>query len=162
MSIVSILFRWAHVFAACLAIGGAFFIRLVLPPAIGPLDEPNRHGVFLRARRGFKMIVHPVVLVLLLSGVYNARGNWRWYTQNPPLLHGLFGMHLLLGLIVITISLMVLAGREPIRSHRTLMKVNLLLMALTVLAAGALKWGRESTPPPPGQYKLPVMHVAEK
>jgi uncharacterized membrane protein len=162
MSIVNILFRWAHVFAACLAIGGAFFIRLVLPAAICPLDPENRHGVFLRARRGFKMIVHPVVLVLLLSGGYNAWRNWPWYTQDPPLLHGLFGTHLLLGLVVITISLVLLAGREPIRSHRTLMKVNLLLMALTILAASVLKWGRDSTPPPPGQYKLPVKHVAEK
>src|ERR1700722_9488531 len=111
MSIVNILFRWVHVFAACLAIGGAFFIRLVLPAAIRPLDAENAHGVFLRARRGFKMIVHPVVLVLLVSGAYNAWRNWSWYTQNPPLLHGLFGSHMLLGLIVIAISLILLAGR---------------------------------------------------
>jgi len=161
-TIVNILFRWAHVFAACLAIGGAFFIRLVLPAAICPLEAEARHGVFLRARRGFKMIVHPVVLVLLLSGAYNAWRNWRWYTQDPPLLHGLFGTHMLLGLIVITISLVLLAGREPIRSHRTLMKVNLVLMVLTVLSAAVLKWGRDNTPPPAGTYTLPVKQVAEK
>lgn len=162
MSIVNILFRWLHVFAACLAVGGAFFLRGVLPVAIRPLDAENAQGVFLRARRGFKMIVHPVVLALLLSGGYNAWRNWRWYSQNPPLLHGLFGMHLLLGLIVITILLMVLAGREPMRSHRSLLKINLFLMALTVLAASVLKWGRDNTEPPPGTYKLPVMHVAER
>lgn len=162
MTIVNVLFRWAHVFAACLVIGGAFFVRLVLPTAICPLEAEARHGVLLRARRAFKMIVHPVVFVLLVSGGYNAWRNWRWYTQDPPLLHGLFGTHMLLGLIVITLSLMLLVGREPMRTHRTLMKVNLFLMALTILAAAVLKWGRDSTPPPTSQYTLPVKHVAEK
>ena len=30
------------------------------------------------------MTVHPVILALLVSGAYNAVGNWGWYTQNPP------------------------------------------------------------------------------
>jgi len=162
MTILNILFRWTHVFAACLAVGGAFFLRVVLPVATRPLDAEHAQGVFLRARRGFKMIVHPVVLSLLVSGGYNAWRNMRWYSQNPPLLHSLFGMHLLLGLIVITISLMLLAGREPMRSHRTLMKANLFLMALTILAASVLKWGRDNTEPPPGTYSLPVKLIAGK
>jgi len=161
MTIVNILFRWTHVFAACLAVGGVVFLRMVLPAATRSLDAEQSKAVFLRARRGFKMIVHPVVLALLVSGGYNAWRNMRWYSQNPPLLHSLFGMHLLLGLMVITISLVVLAGREPKRSYRTAMMVNIVLMALTILAASVLKWGRDNTQPPTGTYTLPV-HVAEK
>jgi uncharacterized membrane protein len=162
MTIVNILFRWTHVFAACLVVGGAFLLRVVLPAAVSPLEAEQAKGVFLRARRGFKMIVHPAVLALLLSGGYNAWRNWRWYTQNPPLLHGFFGTHLLLGLMAITISVVVLAGREPIRSHQSLMKANLFLMALTILAASVLKWGRDNTPPPPGTYMLPMKHIDGK
>jgi uncharacterized membrane protein len=156
MTIVNVLFRWTHVFAACLVVGGAFFLRLVLPAAVRPLDADHSLGVFLRARRGFKMIVHPAVLALLVSGGYNAWRNLRWYSQDPPLLHSLLGVHLLLGLIVITLSLVLLAGRDPIRSHRTVMKVNLFLMALTILGASVLKWGRDNTPPPAGTYSLPA------
>ena len=153
---VDILFRWLHVAAACLAIGGAFFIRVLLPIATRLLDPEHKQGVFLRARRAFKFVVHPAILVLLVSGVYNTMGNWPWYTRNPPLLHGLFGTHLLLALAVITISLVLLAGREPIRTHRGWIKVNLVLMALTIAAASSLKWAREHTPPPEGTRMLPV------
>jgi uncharacterized membrane protein len=153
---VDILFRWLHVAAACLAIGGAFFLRVLLPTATRLLDAEHKEGVFLRARRAFKFVVHPAILVLLVSGAYNAWGNWAWYTRNPGLLHGMFGAHLLLALAVITISLVLLAGREPIRSHRGWMKVNLVLMALTIAAASSLKWARDHTPPPEGVQTMPV------
>lgn len=145
MVIVDVLFRWLHVIAACLVIGGAFFIRVILPIGLGPLEPEQREGVFLRCRRAFKMVVHPCILALLVSGAYNAWKNWPKYKLNPPVMHGLFGVHLLLGLAVIGISLWLLAGREPVRTHRGWMRINLLLMFLTVATASSLKWVRDYT-----------------
>jgi hypothetical protein len=145
MVIVDVLFRWLHVIAACLAIGGAFFLRVVLPIGLRPLDVEEREGVFLRCRRAYKLVVHPCILVLLVSGAYNAWGNWPKYKLNPPVMHGLFGTHLLLGLAVIGVSLWLLAGREPVRTHRGWMRINLLLMFLAVAAASSLKWVRDYT-----------------
>lgn len=143
MDFIAILSRWLHVTSAIVAIGGAFFLRVVLPMGTRPLDPEQQEGVLLRCRRGFKMVTHTAILLLLLTGAYNAYGNWGWYKANPPLMHGLFGVHVLLALAVIGVSLWLLAGREPPRSHRGWMKVNLVLMLLTVAAASTLKWARD-------------------
>src|SRR4051812_23172322 len=142
-SILVISFRWLHVIAACLAIGGAFFLRVILPIGTSALDAEQRQAVLLRCRRAFKMVVHPAILVFLVTGTYNAWRNWPVYTRNPGLMHGMFGMHLLAALAVIGISLWLLAGRELRRSHAGWMKINIALMLLAVLAASSLKWARD-------------------
>src|SRR4051794_33490979 len=119
-SILVITFRWLHIIAACFAIGGAFFLRVILPIGTSTLDAEQRQAVLLRCRRAFKMVVHPAILVFLVTGTYNAWRNWGVYSGYPQyrgLMHGTFGMHLLLGLTVIGISLWLLAGRELRRSH---------------------------------------------
>ena len=135
--------RWIHLTAACLLFGGAFFFYLIVPIATRLLDEQGRQAVFLKSRRGFKLIVHPMILLLLLSGTYNAIHNWSGYKTNMPTTHMLFGSHLLLGLIIFTILLVILAKREPIRSHRAWLRVTVVLLFLTVAAASGLKQARE-------------------
>jgi uncharacterized membrane protein len=143
MAILDVLMRYLHVVAACLAVGGAFFIRVILPIGMRDLDPENRDRVFLRSRRGFKMLFHPAMLAFIVSGVYNAWKNWPQYKVNHALLHGLFGTHLLLALAIFTISIVLLKGVEPPRKHRGWMKVNVALMLLTILVASTLKWARE-------------------
>ena len=145
MAIVDILFRWIHVVSAVLAVGGAFFVWAVLPRGIDPLDPEQREAVFLRCRRGFKLVVHPAILGLLVSGVYNTIRNWPWYIVNPKLMHAFFGVHLLLAIVVISVTLWLLAGREAKRGHRTWLKANVFLMLLTIAAASCLKWARDKT-----------------
>src|SRR3954470_17345574 len=101
IDVVNILARWLHVIAAILAVGGAFFLRVILPIGTVPLDPEQREAVLLRCRRGLKMIVHPAVLLLIVTGAYNWYRNRPWYNVDPAPMHGLFGTHLLLGLIVI-------------------------------------------------------------
>jgi uncharacterized membrane protein len=145
VAVLDILFRWLHVIAACLTIGGAFFIYVILPQGTQSLDAEQREGVFLRCRRGYKFVVHPSILIFLVTGVYNTMRNWSKYKLNPGAMHGLWGTHLLLALAVMAIALMLLAGREPTRSHRNLMRINLVLMFLTVAASSSLKWVRDYT-----------------
>jgi len=141
--IVAILLRWVHVVAACLALGGVFFMRIVLPAALSGLDEGPRRQTLLRARRVFKRVVHTCILLLLLSGAYNAVANWPRYKLNPPLMHALFGVHVLLALSVFTLAIIVTKGAEPPASHRQMMLTNLVLLLLTVAAASSLKWARD-------------------
>jgi uncharacterized membrane protein len=143
MPVLDILMRYLHVVAACLAVGGAFFIRFVLPQGTRDLDAEKKHYVLLRSRRAFKMVVHSAILALLVSGAYNAVRLWLQYKVNHALLHPLFGAHLLLALTVFTISIVLLKGVEPPRKHRGWMKVNVVLMLLAILAASTLKWARE-------------------
>jgi len=70
MFISVILSRWLHVISACLAIGGVFFIRFIVPRGLMLLDETPRRQVFLVMRRNFKIVIHTVILLLLITGIY--------------------------------------------------------------------------------------------
>jgi uncharacterized membrane protein len=143
MFIFTILSRWLHVVSACLAIGGVFFIRFIVPRGLILLDEPSRRQILLALRRNFKRVVHAVILLLLITGIYNTCLAWDKYQLDKAVLHALWGTHILLAGLAITISLYVLAGQEPPRSHRKLMALNFAILLLTVAAASSLKWARE-------------------
>ena len=143
MAVLDILMRYLHVVAACLAVGGAFFLRFLLPVGTRDLDAEKKDFVFLRSRRAFKMVVHSSILAFLVSGIYNSIKLFPQYKANPPVLHGLWGTHILLGLVIFVISIVLLKGVEPPRNHRTWMKVNVGLMLLTILVASSVKWARE-------------------
>jgi uncharacterized membrane protein len=143
MFISVILSRWLHVISACLAIGGVFFIRFIVPRGLMLLDETPRLQVLLAMRRNFKMVVHAVILILLLTGIYNTWLAWDKYQLDKAVLHALWGTHILLATLAFTISLYVLAGPQPPRSHRKLMAINFAILLLAVAAASSLKWARE-------------------
>ena len=115
-AIVSILFRYIHVITACTAIGAAVFMRFILPPAIASLDESARLEILRRCRKGLKIIVHSAIMLLIISGSFNAWRNWPMYHDGVPLTHALFGMHVLLGLTVFALQLVILAG-DPKPGH---------------------------------------------
>lgn len=141
---ISVIFsRWLHVVSACLAIGGVFFIRFIVPRTLMVLDETARRQILLAVRRYFKMVVHTVILLLIVTGIYNTWLAWDKYQLDKAVLHALWGTHILLAGFAFTISLYVLAGPEPPRSHRKLMAVNFAILLLAVAAASSLKWARE-------------------
>lgn len=157
MALFDILFRYVHVVAACLAVGGAFFMRFLLPLATRDLDPQGKEFVFLRGRRAFKVVVHGAIAAFLISGTYNAIRLWPQYRVNHWLLHPLWGAHLFLALAVFTISIVLLRGVEPPRRHRGWMKANVVLMLLAILAAGVLKWARERENRSPGGVTIPAI-----
>ena len=119
-------------------------MRLLLPYGLRSIEsEELRQEVFLRCRRIFKMTIHTMILLLLVSGVYNTVQNWAIYSRNPPEMHSLWGNHLLLALIALAMALYVTAGRIPPKRHRALAAANLVILLLAVAAASTLKWARE-------------------
>ncbi|HZL35992.1 MAG TPA: hypothetical protein VFC78_11820 [Tepidisphaeraceae bacterium] len=142
-NIVAIFSRWLHVITACVAIGSVFFLYVLLPIGLRGLDPVARDGAYLRCRRGLKMVFHSAVLLFLATGTYNAINAWKYYTRYPAVLHGLFGVHLLLALTAIALLLAAFAGREPRRSNASLLRWSLVAMFLAVAAASTLKAGRE-------------------
>jgi uncharacterized membrane protein len=142
--ILNIFFRWLHVVCAAAFIGGLFFFRLILPFGLKAIaDEELRQTVFLRCRKVFKMTVHTMVLLLIVSGTYNTIQNWSVYKTNPAEMHSLWGNHLLLALIAIGIALYALAGKAAPKHGRLLMATNLVVLLMAVAAASTLKWARE-------------------
>jgi uncharacterized membrane protein len=140
MAFLFILSRWVHVVSACVALGGVFFMWVVLPRGLGHLEPDQRDAVLLPIRRTFKMVMHSAILLLLVTGIYNSTVNWGRYNLDPPVLHSLWGVHVLLALIAITIAAVVLAGRRPSASSGMWLGVNLVILLLVVAAASSLKW----------------------
>jgi len=144
MPILVILSRSLHVISAILAIGGLFYMRVILPLGLAQADASSRDAVFLRCRRAFKMVIHTAVLLLLLTGAYNTYSAWGDYKLDSRLMHGLWGPHMLLGVIAMIIALVLLAPKEPPRWHRAGAMINLIILFLAVLFASSLKFVRDS------------------
>ena len=148
---LGILFRWFHVIPACLAVGGVFFMRIVLPVGLAGLRPEDQKAAFLKCRRVFKMTIHTSILLFLVSGTYNAIANWPKYHQGIPASHAFFGLHVLLAVAVIGVLLVILAPKDPTpeqaAGHKRWMAITLALLMFTVAAASVLKWVRDHTPP---------------
>jgi len=143
MPLLVILSRWLHIVSACLAIGGFFFFRLVLPRGLAILEPDLQTAVLLKTRRTFKMVIHSCILLLLVTGVFNSIIGLRTYNLNPPVLHTLLGIHVLLAMVAFGVALYVLVGPRPPPSHRKLVALNLVLLLLAVAAASTLKWASQ-------------------
>ncbi len=144
MEVVVVLSRYLHVMSAILAVGGAFFIRFILPAGLAQADAGSREAVLLRCRKLFKIIIHGAVTLLILTGAFNTWRNWADYKLTIGIMHGLWGGHMILGLTVITISLFLLAPAQPGKSHKSIMKWNVALMFLVVLLASTVNFVRTS------------------
>jgi uncharacterized membrane protein len=143
MDILIVLSRWLHVIAAILAIGGTFFMRVILPLGLAQADPASRDAVFLRCRRAFKMVVHPSILVLILTGAFNTTRAWRDYLRHPKLMHAMWGPHIILGLIAMVLAIVLLAGKAPPRWHKKGGAILITLLFLVVALASALKVTRD-------------------
>jgi uncharacterized membrane protein len=140
-----ILSRWLHLLSAAVAVGGFFFAWLVLPAGLAILQPADREAVLLQTRRRFKPFVHSAILLLIITGIYNTMLNWGKYKLNPPLLHPIWGTHVLLAVAAFCVAFYVLAGRSLRTNHRLLMAINLTLLIAAIAAASTLKWAREKT-----------------
>src|SRR5258706_5008073 len=140
MAVLIILSRWLHVIAAVLAIGGTFFMRVILPLGLAQADAASRDAVCLRCRRVFKMVIHTCILLLLLTGTSNSMRNLDDYRLDKPLSLILWGSHILLGVAAMVIALLLLAPKEPPRWRRTGAMINLIILFITVLLASSLKY----------------------
>src|SRR4051812_36473375 len=140
MVVLIILSRWLHIIAAVLALGGTFFMRVILPLGLAEADAASRHAVFLRCRRVFKMVIHTCVLLLLLTGTFNSMRNLDDYKLDKPLTHILWGSHMLLGVTAMVIAMLLLVPKEPPKWRRTGAMLNLVILFITVLLASGLKY----------------------
>ena len=142
-TVLVVLLRWLHIIPAALAIGGLVFIRFILPPAIRSLPDAQREEVFLRCRRGFKIMLHASILLLIISGVINSIRFYDAYVAIKPLGFALWHTHMFLAAIVFIISFWSLAGKQAPRSHRAAATVNFILLLVLVAVSSTLGFARQ-------------------
>lgn len=149
---------WVHLFSAVLFVGGSFFIWLVVMPASDLIkDELERMRVIERMARRFGKISGALLILLIVTGVYNAS----WYLPSTTALFDTYEGNLLLVKVVLVILLVALVslhgvyyGRKIItlskeekfdelkavrRQSRIISGASLVLMVAILILAAALQ-----------------------
>ena len=139
--IAALVSRWFHVGSVILLVGGSAFLLLVLAPSADKLGQAEHDVLRGHVMARWRKFVHPLVGLILLSGLYNFFFV-RMDSENPW--HMLAGIKLLLGLVILFIASS-LAGRgdatQKMRDNwRWWLKLNLILAFVAVLLSGYLKF----------------------
>ena len=97
---------WVHLFSAVLFVGGSFFMWLVVVPASHLIaeDESERTQVVGRIARVFGRMTNPILVVLVLTGIYNAT----WYLPSVDSLFTYPGSLLLAKMVLVVILLVLI------------------------------------------------------
>jgi len=133
--LLPLVMRWAHIFAAIIAVGGAIFIRFVLlPSAQQVLDNDTHLKLRTAVTKRWMMFVHTSILLFLISGFFNYLTITRFEHDDQPLYHALFGVKFLIALVVFAIAI----AMTSLKSWSEKMRANSrfwmgLLVALAVI-----------------------------
>jgi uncharacterized membrane protein len=141
---LKLLMRWMHILSACGLLGGMFFMRFVLIPAVGTsvsTDEvPGLHNAVMARWRKFVLLF---IVAFLVSGFYNYLFVTRHAHTDDPTYHMLFGIKFLLSLAIFALASILISGRKrpsKIRDKASgWLLVVLGLVTAVVVIAGYMK-----------------------
>ncbi|MDZ4859681.1 MAG: hypothetical protein SGI88_11930 [Candidatus Hydrogenedentes bacterium] len=142
--ILPLIMRWAHIFAAIIALGGVIFLRFVLlPSAKETLDEETHAKLRTAITKRWMMFVHTCILLFLISGFYNYLAITRFIHDDQPLYHALFGVKFLLAIVVFALAI-ALTSLKPwsakLRANARLwLSVLIALAVIIVLMSGVMR-----------------------
>ena len=142
--------RWAHILAAMVAVGGLFYARFGLLPAMQVLDEDTRDKLHEAVRKRWLPWVIGAITLLLVSGLANfllfndAARAWEdgtWMKQTKY--HALFGVKFLLAMGVFYFASGLVGrgeGTAWIRANRgKWLSVTLLMAVGIVMLSGWMR-----------------------
>jgi uncharacterized membrane protein len=133
--------RWLHIVSAALAIGVPIFMRFVLMPARGRLEESQRAVLHEAVMARWRIFVYCMIVVFLATGLWTFLAVARWkapeFTADMRFrYHLLFGIKLIIALVMFFLS-SALAGRSAafagIRAKAPMWVGVLILLGLAVV-----------------------------
>lgn len=143
-----LLARWLHILSAALALGVPLYVRFVLMPAMGVLEEESRSRLKEALAKRWRIIVYVLIVIFLATGFYNFLGphaRWRGFGADLKFRYHLyFGIKLVVALAMFFLS-SALAGRSAslkfIRDKSSLWLTVLILLGLfIVVISGTMRF----------------------
>lgn len=129
---------WAHLVAAVLAIGGIYFLRMILMPIVKKDGCEHVPSLSDKIRLRFRKLIWHSIGLLVLSGVVMMWLRWKDIFDRGAGQH-IFELKILLALLMFGIAFYLTAPAQPSEELRrrapTLLMVNLLLGLLILLLA---------------------------
>jgi hypothetical protein len=71
MDLLFLVLRWIHITSSIILVGGVFYYRFTVLPAVEALPPDHREAVSLAMRRNSAMIVRLAMLLLIVTGLVN-------------------------------------------------------------------------------------------
>ncbi len=142
-TLINVLFRWIHIGAAIMMLGGSLYVRFILMPSAAQLEEAAQNQLRQQIQQRWKKVVMIGILLLLVSGFYNYLQVSAPAHEGQGKYHMLMGMKILLALGVFFFA-SVLTGRsatfESMRQQpKKWLTLTILLASAVVAIAGLLK-----------------------
>lgn len=138
------LFRWIHIVAVVMGIGGMFAMRYVFLPALAEEEKGRRGAILMRARRKLAVIVPTAIGLLIVTGAINLVRSFKTPPTPPVGYHIVFGVKLILALILFAIALMLALPSDPPnavqRRAKFWLSMNVHLGFLIIALSVALKF----------------------
>ncbi len=103
MAPLNLIVLYIHIVAAIIFVGGSLFIWLALLPALRDLSDEVRNQVVVRVTRRFGRVVDASLVVLILTGIYNATWYLDGYNLNTLGAKILLAKSILVALMIFTI-----------------------------------------------------------
>lgn len=134
VALTPLLMRWMHLLSAVAAGGGILFYWIVLAPAARKALSPEQFAALREPMmRRLKMIVHPSIVLFLVSGFYNYLVVLRPLHDGQAIYHALFGVKFLLAIVVFALAIVLTSTRKWSEKLRN-SKLGWMLVSLGVIA----------------------------
>jgi peptidoglycan/LPS O-acetylase OafA/YrhL len=157
--------RYVHIVATTVIVGGTLFFEMVVPLAIGELKTEVQLALFGRMRWLFRWVVYTSTIALIVTGSVSAYRNWsvidgsyirllqqlsgeqKVQSMEVSLLNRpkwWFIAHLVTGGLSIVLSLLLVSGNRPPNRPLQWMRLNLLVLLVTIFVASASRAARQN------------------
>jgi len=133
---------WFHLVAAVMAVGGVYFLRLILMPIVKRDGCEHAPALSAKVTQKFRKLVWHSIALLLVSGGVLLWLTWPDIVRGSSMKRHLLELKILLALALFTISLLITIpspSLEHIRQRAPLLLLVNLALALIILLLAAVR-----------------------
>jgi len=128
---------WFHLVAAVMAVGGVYFLRLILMPIVRKEGCEHAPALSAKVAQKFRKLIWHSIALLVISGGVLLWLTWPDIAQGPPMKRHLLELKILLALVLFTIALLITIPSPSLERFRQrapmLLLVNLGLAFIILL-----------------------------